>query len=330
MCAEVIILKGKYINLILAVILAWLLPFVVMSFFQNENTIVNETSTAPLETTIQIQPTTQNIRVLMEDNSVIEMDLEAYVTCVVLREMPADFEVEALKAQSVVARTYTLRRSESNSKHENADVCVNPACCQGFYRKESYIQDGGTDALVQKVEDAVKATRSQVLMYDGALIDATYFSCSGGRTEDAVAVWGADIPYLQSTDSPGEENALRYMDTVTFSVTEFANLLGLNTNKIMDQLVSDVSYTKGGGVDQITIGGKSFKGTEIRQKLGIRSTAFTLDIKGDSITVTTKGFGHRVGMSQYGADAMALKGSNYQQILSHYYKDVTLCEYSGN
>lgn len=328
--SEVIDLKGKCINLIVAVVLAWIVPSVILSFYKKEDIGTEERQAETVCVTTQTQTSTQDIRVLMDDGSVEQMDLETYVTCVVLREMPVEFEVEALKAQAVVARTYTLRRCRNNTKHNNADVCVNPACCQGFYKKESYIQDGGTEILVRKVEDAVNATKSQVLIYEGDLIDATYFSCSGGRTEDALAVWGADIPYLQSTDSPGEENALRYTDTVTFSVKEFSQLLDLNPTVITEQFVSNISYTRGGGVDQITIGMKNFKGTELRQKLGIRSTAFTISITGDTITVTTKGFGHRVGMSQYGADAMALSGSNYKEILDHYYKDVTLTEYSSD
>lgn len=330
---EVISLFGKWKNLILAVVLAWVAPVIIFTIFWNEDTVVSEkiiNEAVDTVSTTDHEIGKQTIRVLMDNNTVVQMDIEDYVVCVVLREMPAEFETEALKAQAVVARTYTLRRCANNSKHQNADICTSPSCCQGFYDKQTYVKDGGSEQLILKVEEAVYATKSQVLLYDGELIDATYFSCSGGRTEDAVAVWGTNIPYLQSTDSPGEESALRYTDTVEFSVSEFARLLELNKSDIAGNWIGNISYTKGGGVDKITLSGKSFKGTDIRTRLGIRSTAFTISINGDNIVITTKGFGHRVGMSQYGADAMALQGSSYKEILNHYYKDVVLSEYSGN
>ena len=163
--------------------------------------------------------------------------------------------------------------------------------------------------MVDKVSQAVKETQGQVLLYQGELIEATYFSCSGGRTEDAVAVWGTDIPYLQAQDSPGEEDAEVYMDTVTFPVEDFTYLLGIEPSATGLQ-VDSVTYTRGGGVDTIVISGKEFDGGQMRQLLGLRSTAFAMQIVGETVTITTKGFGHRVGLSQYGAEAMAQSGSS--------------------
>ena len=271
-----------------------------------------------------------HIPILMPDGKVSNMNLDDYLTAVVLQEMPASFEPEALKAQAVVARTYALRRYESGSKHENGAVCTNPDCCQGYKDPTQYLSDGGTQELLKKVSDAVTATSGQVLTYDGVLIDATYFSCSGGQTEDAKAVWGAEIPYLQSTDSPGEEQATHYVDTQSFSVEDFAQRLGFAINGTPEKWIENVTYTKGGGVDTVYICGKEFKGTTLRQKLGLRSTSMAISIVGDTVTVTTKGFGHRVGMSQYGADAMAIKGSLYPEILSHYYQGTELENYWAN
>lgn len=268
-----------------------------------------------------------DISVLMDDESVKVISLEDYLVSVVLREMPADFEIEALKAQAVVARTYTLRRLNMGGKHDTAVVCTDSSCCQGYYDQAQYISDGGKQELLDKVTSAVNSTVNEVLMYEDALIDATYFSCSGGRTEDALSVWGADIPYLQSTESPGEESATHYVDTVTITTSTFLNNLGLATDAQPLNWIRSIQYTSGGGVDEIQICDKTYKGTEIRQKLGLRSTAFLISIIGDTVTITTKGYGHRVGMSQYGADAMALQGKTYDEILLHYYKDTELVRY---
>ena len=177
----------------------------------------------------------------------------------------------------------------------------------------------------------MKATDGQVLVYDGGLIDATFFSCSGGRTETAVEVWGSDVPYLQSVDSPGEE-APHNEDTVSFSTEEFSARI-LSQNPAADLSGSPeswfgaVSATEGGGVEALEIGGVSFTGKELRSLLGLRSTVFAVSVMGDEIFFQTRGYGHRVGMSQYGAQAMAQAGSGYEEILLHYYTGVSLENY---
>ena len=252
-----------------------------------------------------------------------QMTMEEYLVGVVLAEMPANFESEALKAQAVVARTYTCKRMEG-SKHEGAAVCMDSGCCQGYRSPEEYLDQGGKQAAIDKVRRAVEATEGLVLRYGGALIDATYFSCSGGSTEDAVAVWGQDVPYLQAVESPGEEDAPRYSEAVTFQAAEFAEKLGLAADGDPAGWFGAVTYTDGGGVETMVIRGTSFRGTELRTKLGLRSTAFSVAVQGKTITVTTRGFGHRVGMSQYGAQAMAEGGSSYEEILAHYYTGAEL------
>ena len=175
-----------------------------------------------------------------------------------------------------------------------------------------------------QTKQAVRETENQVLVYEGSLIDATYFSSSGGRTEAAVAVWGSDVPYLQAVDSPGEEIASDYVKTVQFSSEEFTMKLGENLSGQPETWFGLITYTDGGGVDTIEIGGKVYTGKDLRSRLGLRSTAFLISAVGDTVTVTTRGFGHRVGMSQYGAEAMAQNGSTCSQILSHYYPGTTL------
>ena len=172
------------------------------------------------------------VPVLNNDGTVSDMELETYICGVVLAEMPTDFELEALKAQSVVARTYALRRLERGTKHSSGAVCTDPACCQGYISQESFLQKGGSQSGISKVSQAVWNTAGEVLCYDGELIDATYFSCSGGMTEDAAAVWGSDVPYLQSTVSPGEEDAAHYSDSISLSVDSVEAALGLTLNDL--------------------------------------------------------------------------------------------------
>lgn len=268
------------------------------------------------------------IAVLTEDGQVVQMDLDDYLTCVVLAEMPVSFEEEALKAQTVVARTYTIRAANGAAKHDEADVCVNSSCCQGYMEIGTFLNKGGTETDIQRIRTLVADTYGQVLTYDGKLIEATYFSCSGGTTEDAVAVWGTDVPYLQSVESPGEEQAAHYTDTVSFSATDFQSKLGVKLSGKTPGWFGKTTYTDGGGIATMDIGGQVYSGTELRKLLGLRSTAFEVAVDGDSITITTRGYGHRVGMSQYGADAMAANGSDYAQILAYYYQGTELVQYA--
>ena len=310
--------------MIFALILGLAVPNLILGLIRWKNEPAIPEIAAGNETQITEQTTIApefQIPVMLGDGTVQQMDLDAYLTCVVLAEMPAEFEKEALKAQAVVARTYALKRFESGGKHEQNAVCTDYSCCQAYCTVEEFLARGESEQMLNKVTDAVIQTHGQVLTFNGALIEATYFSCSGGRTEDALAVWGSDIPYLQAVNSPGEEAAAHYMDTVTFSVDELESLLG---EELSGNWMGDIAYTQGGGVDTIQIGTRTYKGTQIRSLLGLRSTAFVITAVGDTVTITTKGFGHRVGMSQYGADAMALQGSDYSQILAHYYQGTTL------
>ena len=305
----------------MAVIMGFLVPGLLLWFGTALLDISKEEH--PPEPT-QSKPLVSGVEVPVRTGDTVETRLlEEYLVGVVLAEMPASFEVEALKAQAVVARTYTMRTTQTGGKHGDGSICTDPACCQAYIAPDSYLDRGGTEAAVEKIRNAVEDTRGQVLVYEGELIEATYFSCSGGSTEDAVAVWGSDYPYLQAVDSPGEEHAAHYTDTVTFSPEQFLDALGEVLTGSPGSWFGEVSYTDGGGVDTMVIGDKTYKGTELRRLLSLRSTAFSV-MAGEEITITTRGFGHRVGMSQYGADAMALNGSTYPQILAHYYPGTAL------
>lgn len=308
-------------GMLFAILLGVVMPVLIVSFVMNIRGDLKRNDKEEINQAEQYK-----IPVVMEDEQVVQLDLNEYLTGVVLYEMPASFEFEALKAQAVVARTYALRRNDGLSKHENAAVCIQSSCCQGYKRTETYLLEGGTEEDIKKIEDAVRGTDGMVLTYQGEMIDATYFSCSGGMTEDAKAVWGQDVPYLQATASPGEESAKHYVDTVTFSVADFAKALSIDKDRLRFKGIQEITYTSGGGVDTLSVCGQVFKGTQLRQKLDLRSTAFVISLVGDTVTITTKGFGHRVGMSQYGADAMAVAGADFTKILKHYYNGVEITE----
>lgn len=253
---------------------------------------------------------------VLTDGGVREMALEDYLVGALLAEMPADFPAEALKAQAIASRTFALRKAETG-KHVGADVCTDSACCQGW------TADGTAEELT-RITQAVRDTDGLVVTYDGALIDATFFSCSGGKTEAALAVWGSDVPYLQSVDSPGEEDAPRYADAVTFSAEEFAERIAAlcpdaNFSGSPVNWIGAIERTEGGGIGTVFLGGVAVRGTDLRRALGLRSTCMDFTVTEERVTVTTRGFGHRVGFSQYGAKAMAEDGSDFEAILAHYY-----------
>ncbi len=254
------------------------------------------------------------------DGTEQELTLSEYLCGVLMGEMPASFPLEALKAQAVAARTYTLQRMEAGGV-----LSDDPAECQAYCDPATAQEKFGDqwEEYLAKLQHAVSETDGQVMTYDGELISATYFSCSGGKTESAQAVWGGEIPYLVSVDSPGEEDASSYESTETVDMETFLETLGIS-----EPGVGEITYTDGGGVDTIEIGGTIFQGTELRELFGLRSTIFSMEISADAVTFLVYGYGHRVGMSQYGAKAMAEEGSNYEEILTWYYTGAELTDVS--
>jgi len=261
---------------------------------------------------------------MTETGASVTMELEDYLTGAVLAEMPAAFHEEALKSQAVAARTYACKAAATGGKHGNGSVCTAPVCCQAYISEEDYLSQGGTEQNLEKVRAAVAATSGQVLYYGGELIEATYFSSSGGSTEAAVAVWGTDFPYLQAVNSPGEEASAHHRRSVSYTPLAFQKVLGAMLPGTPDAWFGEVVYTAGGGVETMEIGGQAYTGQQLRSLLALDSTAFTIFVAEDIITITTRGYGHRVGMSQYGANAMAEAGHTYDRILLHYYPGTEL------
>lgn len=253
----------------------------------------------------------------------VDMPLEEYLVGVVLSEMPMSFELEALKAQAVAARTFAMRQMEGG-KHTDFDLCGNATCCQAWTSPEAMEQKLGNEYL-EKAKQAVNATKGQVMTYEGKLIDAVYFSCSGGQTEDAVAVWGGQVPYLRSVKSPGEETASKYRSVVNVPMAQFrAALPEATLTGNPSSWFGGITRTNGGGVSEMVIGGQPYTGTDLRSRFHLNSTMFEIAIGSDEITFEVQGYGHRVGMSQYGANAMAKDGKKYREILAHYYTGVVI------
>lgn len=308
-------MNGKWMPFCLTVILVVGFPRLVHGIYS----LTVKDNAEPAEPTVTMAYTDAPMIHVLTEDGLTEMELDQYLIGVLLCEIPGNFHVEAQKAQAVVARTYTLRTVNYKEKHDGDAICTDPGCCQGYRDPVDYLSEGGQTSRIDLARFAVTETVGRVLTYQGNLIDATYFSCSGGQTEDALAVWGEDIPYLQSVPSPGEEDAEHYRDCVQMTAEEFQDALGENLPGTPNSWFGKIAYTKGGGVASMWIGEKKYQGTELRSLLGLRSTAFSLVVSSDKIVITTRGFGHRVGMSQYGAQAMAQSGKEYQEILMHYY-----------
>ena len=284
-------------------------------------------TTVPTESIMQQKPQSMQLDILM-DGVEMKIDLEEYVLGVVLSEMPASFQLEALKAQAVAARTYALLICSDGSKHAGA-ICNRHSCCQGYMTREDYLQLGWSERYIERVRGAVDATAGQVLTFEGELIRSPYFSCSGGATEAAITVWGRDYPYLQSVESPGEEETVYYTHSKVYTFDQFQETLGVSLSGTPASWFGEITYTTGGGIQTMVIGGVEYRGTTLRSLLALRSTVFQVVVTENAICFETKGYGHRVGMSQYGAEAMAKEGSAYTQILSHYYVGTSLIDVSG-
>lgn len=261
-----------------------------------------------------------------------ERSLEEYLVGVVAAEMPASFHEQALRAQAVAARTYTMYHARHGgcNAHSGADVCTSSACCQAYGSDAQLKVRWGKDyaANLARVQQAVYATAGLVLLYDGAPIEALYHSASGGYTEDSENVFAAARPYLRAVESADEVGTSHLLGTVTLSYEAFCEKVNAaypDAKLKPDGLTRQIEVTDrtdSGRVRGIRLGGASLTGKSLRSLLGLDSTLFTISLTGGSIRFDTRGFGHGVGMSQTGANAMGIAGSNFEEILLHYYTGV--------
>lgn len=252
------------------------------------------------------------------------MNFEDYIVGVVCAEMPASFSVEAIKAQSVAARTYALCKSMDNSSHNGADVCTDFSHCQAFATNEELKEKWGRTyySNFKKIHKAVYDTAGLYLIYDSAPAMTVFHSCSNGITEKASDVWSSNIPYLTNVKSPGEEIYKDYNTQIKYEYNEFISILQTHLGKNIDTNctpIGNIQQTSGGNVSSVLLFGNNIKGTDVRKIFSLKSTAFTLEHKDGYFVFNVSGNGHGVGLSQYGAEAMARDGSSYDEILKHYY-----------
>lgn len=263
------------------------------------------------------------------NGTVKEMTLEEYTAGAVAAEMPASFPEAALQAQATAARTFAVYKQSlgKDTKHPDAAVCDDYTHCAAFVELDTQAEDlwgNKADEWTKKVQAAVKATEGEIVTYNGSPIAAVFHSAADKQTESAVSVWGTDIPYLVAVDSDGDDACPEYDASKTFGAEEFRQILlaeypDINLTGLPKTWFTEVKSSEAGGVTSCKIGGKALKGTQVREMLGLNSTHFTIKTTDTSITFHTQGYGHGVGMSQYGAKCMAEQGSSYQEILQHYY-----------
>ncbi len=261
----------------------------------------------------------QTITIYRNNGSVINLSMTDYLIGVLGAEMPASFNIEALKAGAIASRTYALKKIQDGGK------LTDTVSTQVYNDNNELRNKWGNefDKYYNKIKQAVEATNDLVITYNGELISALFFSTSNGYTESAKEVFGYDIPYLQSVESSVDKETTPYLKTVEKETATLLNILGV-TN--LDN-IEIVSRTSSGRVKEIKIDNKTYSGVELRNLLGLRSTDFDISVNGESVTITTRGYGHGVGMSQYGANKLANNGYSYSDIIHHYYQNVNILKH---
>ena len=277
----------------------------------------------------------RDVTLTIQDGDTTEqMTLERYLTGVVRGEMPASFEMEALRAQAAAERSYVYYQLAAGRKdaHPDADFCTDHTCCSADLSETAAREKWGGDFAPwnTRVEQAVSDTDGQVVLYNGRPILAVFHSSSAGRTAAAGDVWSGDLPYLVSVDSPeGEETVPNYYSTMTFTAAEAKEKLltahpELKLSGTPDRWFGAAAENGSGRVETVSVGGTDIEGTELRRIFGLRSACFTVAADSESVTFRVTGYGHGVGMSQYGANQLAREGKTWQEILEWYYTGATV------
>ncbi len=281
----------------------------------------------------------QNIRLkITKTGEIVTMDIDEYLKGVVPSEMPPSYNMEALKAQAVVARTYTYEKMQNNS-HKDCDVCDNFACCQAYYNKEQILNiwtgrkfdENTRKEYWSKVEEAVDSTNNIVITYKGDYIKAYFHANSGGKTESSTEIWGKQkIAYLIPVESLGEEEHQYYKTEVILTIDELEQKLNKGSDKKCNIDINNedeikiLSNTVSGRVRNVKIGNNIYEATDLRTLLGLKSTNFTIDVNDNKVIFKVTGYGHGLGMSQTGSNYYAKQGWTYDQIIKHYYTGVDI------
>lgn len=275
---------------------------------------------------------------LSGENKVDRIQLEDYVRGVVAAEMPAEFEPEALKAQALAARTYIVRRwlAGDRSNVPVQEAIVTDTITHQAYQTDEKLRerwgDQDYETYYDKLEEAVQETEGLILTYENEPIEASFFSTSNGRTENSEDYWEQSIPYLRSVDSPWDkEIAPKYKETINLTKTQIVRALGISSSLSAESLVSGLTimeYSEGGRIKSLKVGGQLFTGKEVREKLQLNSSQFQWRADGSNVEITTFGYGHGVGMSQWGANGMAKEGRKAEEIVKHYYTGIEIQPWS--
>lgn len=325
-------MKKIIIYVVFVVVLIFTMPIVFTDKFgKTEEVSTEEVNEKPYEKANYGDLST--IRLWHNDTGQVEeLEFDTYLYGVVSAEMPASYEIEALRAQAVVARTYTIYQIVNNHKHENADICDSSLCCQAWISKENRLarwEEPLREEYWNKIVDCVDATSGRYIAYNGEPINAFFHSNSGGQTELPVNVWGGSFPYLQIVSTSGEESYNGYSSEVIISKDELIQKMlekysnfQINFEEI--NCIQILDLTESGRVKTMKIGNVSLSGVEARAIFGLKSAKFGFEIVDDTIKFTVTGYGHGVGLSQNGADSLAKQGMNYEEIIKHYYKDIEI------
>lgn len=332
-------MKKVALYLGIIIILCFILPTIFTKKFKIAQTISNvfaeENKIAEVKIADYDYSKCGTVKLLHTDtNEIEEVKLDEYLCNVVSAEMPVDFELEAIKAQAIVARTYTIYKIIHNGgKHNEADICDSSACCQAWISKEKRFErwnEGKQEENWNKISTAVNETIGKIITYNGEPINAFFHSNSGGTTEVPFNVWGGSgYPYLQVVETSGEDGYEQYNSELILTKSELLNKLkekysDVEINFEEENCIQIIELTESGRVKTIKFGNKNLSGVETRTLLGLRSSNFDVKIDGDNVVFNVIGYGHGVGMSQTGADALAKQGYNSEDIIKHFYTGVEI------
>lgn len=308
----------------------------LLLFTASRTALPDAPSPSPVAQPTSMQDDTVTLRV-WNGQKAVDMTMADYLRGVVRGEMPASFEAEALKAQAAAERTYIYYQMRGGRKnaHPDADICTDPGCCNAWLSPEEAAGKWGDHAAEYeaKIEQAVRETDGQVVLYNGAPILAAFHSSSAGKTAKSGDVWTSDLPYLASVKSPeSEDNVPNYYSVKTFTAMEFRNTFTAaypqaDFSGDAAGWVQNLTRNSSDRVESVTIGGVSVSGTEVRSLFSLRSACFTVDASAEGVTFHVTGYGHGVGMSQYGANELAREGKTWREILAWYYTDTTIDTY---
>ena len=328
-------MRKVFLYLTIFILIIFLIPVLFTKRFHTEQTVANTVFEEAIVENDYDYKQYNTIKLLHSSSGQVdEVNLDEYLYHVVSAEMPADFHEEALKAQAVVARTYTLyKMTATEKKHQEADICDSASCCQAWISKEDRLakwEENVREANWNKIVNAVNSTKGKMITYENKPINAFFHSNSGGTTEVPINVWGGSgYPYLQVVETSGEDAYNQYSSEVVLTKEEFVNKIKeKHADLVVDFDVQDAvlikEKTDSGRVKTFKVGNIELSGVEVRTILGLRSTNFTFIIEGENIKFSVIGYGHGVGMSQTGADALAKQGKSYEEIIKHFYVGVEL------